>query len=115
MTAGERLIASFPLKERFYDAHERRAYLRILEVARRIVDDPSLLQLGQAFLDQFVRDDPRQRQNYDLWVAALRLGPEQVARGLIADDERGARLRESAPVFSPISEEQGRRLAKRRI
>jgi hypothetical protein len=114
MTAGERFIASLPLKERFYDAHERRAYQRSLEVARRIIDDPSLLDRGRAFLERFVRNDIRQRQSYQLWVATLGLGAETVARRLVADDERGERLRESAPVFSPISEEVARRLAEDR-
>jgi len=114
MTAGERLIASLPLKERFYDAHERRVYWRSVEVARRIVDDPSLLYRGRAFLERFVRDDPRQRQSYQLWVVTLGLGAETVARRLVADDELGERLRESAPVFSPISEAAAHHLTERR-
>ncbi len=113
MTAGERFIQSAPLKERFRDAHERRAYQRTLEVARRIVDDPALLEKGRAFLDRFVKDDPRQRRVYVLWTEILRLEPEQVVRRLIADDEQGAFLRETAPVFTTISPETARHLVSR--
>lgn len=113
MTAGDRFIQSAPLKARFRDAHERRAYQRALEVARRIVDDPSLLEKGRAFLDRFVKDDPRQRRGYALWIETLRLEPEQVVRLLIADDEQGAFLRETAPVFTTISPDTAHQLTSR--
>ncbi len=62
MTRGDQLLRSVPLKDHFYDAHERRSYLRAVEVAKRIVDDPSVLQRGWKFLHRFVRNDPYQRR-----------------------------------------------------
>ncbi len=105
MTAGERLIQSIALKARFYDAHERRAYGRAVEVARRIVDDPTLLERGRAFLETFVGADPRQAEAYRLWIDTLALGADGVARLLLADDELGAYLRGTAPVFTTISKD----------
>ncbi|WP_297515459.1 hypothetical protein [uncultured Caulobacter sp.] len=94
-------------KTRFHDAHDRRAFARALEIATRLLEDPSLLGQGSTYLDRFVRSDPRQARAYDLWRGLLAEGAEHVALALIADDERGAYLRETAPVFTTI-EGQGR-------
>jgi len=110
MTPGEHLIGSLPLKAEFYDRHEWRAYLRMVEVARRLVDAPELLERGRDYLEKFVRGDPHQKHIYQLWRAALALPVEDIARHLLADDERGAALRESAPVFVVISAAENRQL-----
>lgn len=89
-------------KTRFHDAHDRRAYDRAVEIAARVLDDPSLLSQARAYLDRFMRADPRQARAYGLWLDALAGGAEHVALALIADDERGAYLRETAPVFTTI-------------
>jgi len=102
-----------PLKTQFHDAHERRAYLRTLEIARRILADPKLLKRGRDYLDRFVRDDPHQRRVYELWIDALRQKPERLVLELVADTERGAHLRETAPVFSVIEADLARRIGRR--
>jgi hypothetical protein len=43
-SAGDRLIAEAKLKQRFRDAHERRAYARAVETAKRLVNDPGLIE-----------------------------------------------------------------------
>lgn len=103
MKNGEQWVGSVGLKDRFRDAHERRSYLRAVHVARRIVDDPSLLDAGRVFLDRFVRDDPRQSAGYALWLRTLELAPGDIALRLIEDSEAGEALRDSAPVFAVIS------------
>ncbi len=110
MTRGDQLLRSVPLKDHFYDAHERRSYLRAVEVAKRIVDDPSVLQRGRKFLDRFVRNDPYQRPSYELWTRTLQLPPEDIARRLLEDSQSGQALRDSAPVFAVISEDEAKRL-----
>ena len=102
MTRGERLVRSWPLKESFYDAHARRAYAVMVEVASRIIDEPALIDEGRAFLERFSRDDPRQQDAYRAWAELLGQSAEQIARELLRDDERGAQLRDSAPVFVVI-------------
>src|ERR1019366_8428660 len=106
MTRGQRLVQSMALKKSFCDAHERRAYLRMAEVASRIVDDPSLVERGRGFLNRFVRADPHQRTAYDAWVELLGCEPEQIARELLADTAKGEALRDSAPVFVVIPPER---------
>jgi len=110
MTRGQRLIGSLRIKDRFYDAHERRSYLRTVEVAKRIVDDPSLIEEGRDYLERFVRDDPHQRGGYELWTETLQLPPEEIARRLLSDTENGAELRNTAPVFVVISAGEAQRL-----
>ena len=102
MTRGERLVQSLPLKTSFYDAHERRAYSRMIEVASRILDDASLIERGRAFLARFVREDVRQRRGYETWIELLDYTPEHIVRELLSDTPRGEALRETAPVFTVI-------------
>jgi hypothetical protein len=111
MTPGERLVGSLPMKELFYDAHERRSYLRAVEIAKRLVDDPSLVARGKEFLERFSRRDPHQTAAYRKWSKILRdAGPEEIARMLLQDSAEGAELRETAPVFVVIHEQEARRL-----
>lgn len=104
MTAGEQLLASVPLKSVFHDRHERREYNRAVEVARRIVDHPSLVNNGKQFLEKHVRPDPHQAAIYTLWTEIIALPPAQIARALLDDSNRGSELRASAPVFVVLNE-----------
>jgi hypothetical protein len=113
VTRGQHLVKSLPLKTSFYDSHERRSYVRMMEVAARIVDDSSLTNRGRDFLERFVRDDPHQAVAYRAWVELLRGPPETIARELLADSPRGAALRDSAPVFVAFSAAQAKELWRR--
>jgi hypothetical protein len=110
MTKGERLLQSIKLKDHFHDNHDRRAYLRTVEVAKRIVDEPELVQRGRAFLERFTRNEPNHRTAYEAWNDLLRLSPEEIAIRLLADNEQGTLLRDSAPVFVVFSREEALRL-----
>lgn len=113
MTPGQRLVRALPLKQSFYDAHERRAYLRMVEVAAKIVDDASLIERGRAHLERFARNDARQASAYRAWSDLLRAPVEDIARALLADDDRGATLRDTAPVFVVFSAEQAKEIWQR--
>jgi hypothetical protein len=82
--------------------------LRAVEIAELIVGDPGAVLRGHAFLERFVRPDPRQKRVYELWLKALANEPRQIAARLLADDDEGERLRESAPVFGVITPERAR-------
>ena len=105
MSKGERFLASLPLKTSFYDRYEKRSYFIAREVARRILDDPSLLAVGREYLERFMRPDPHQSEHYGLWNQMLRLSPEEIARRLLEDTERGALLRDTYPVFVVLPQE----------
>lgn len=64
MTPGQRLVRSLSLKKSFYDAHERRAYLRMIEVAACTVDNSNAIERGRAHLERFTRSDARQARAY---------------------------------------------------
>jgi hypothetical protein len=113
MTRGERLVRSLPLKTSFYDLHERRSYLRMMEVASRIIDNQSLIDRGRAFLERFTRNDPHQAIAYHTWTDLLRNPAETIARELLADSATGASLRDSAPVFVVISAAQASEIWRR--
>jgi hypothetical protein len=109
MTRGELFVRSLALKQDFYDAHERRAYLRMVEVGKRIVDDPSLLEHGREFFERFTRGDQHQRLAYLRWMGLLDAPPEEIVRRLLDDTEDSAELRNTAPVFVVISGEEARK------
>lgn len=110
MSKGESFVAALPLKARFHDAHERRAYLRAMEIAKRIIDDPNLIAVGARYLDQFMRDDPHQAEACRIWRGVLAQPPEQIARALLEDSVSGAELRNTAPVFVTLSAETLRQI-----
>ncbi len=106
MSHGERLIAGACLKQHFHDAHERRAYLRAVETAKRLADDPTLLQPGRTFAERFMRMDPHLSPYYALWLDLLSKDALSVARSLIEDSEQGALLRDTSPVFVTFTEQE---------
>jgi|SRR6185312_6628005 len=113
MTPGHELVRSLPLKRSFYDAHERRSYLRMMEVAAGIVDDSGAIERGRAHLERFTRHDPRQAGAYRMWTELLRSPASEIARALLADDEQGAALRDTAPVFVVFTPEQAKEIWRR--
>ncbi|MDP3746714.1 MAG: hypothetical protein Q8Q88_06650 [Phenylobacterium sp.] len=106
------LDSGLPLKRVFRDRYELRTYVRALLLAKRLLENPGLIAKGQAYLERFVRTDPRQRDIYEFWSEAVRLPVGQLVSDLLADDERGASLRETAPVFVVIPPEQVTALAR---
>lgn len=106
MKRPEQFIDTLALKRSFYDAHEERAYLRAVETARRLLVEPALLERGTEHLERFVRPDPHQARYYALWSETLAQGVTEVVRKLLEDSERGAALRDSSPVFVPLSKEE---------
>lgn len=110
MTATETPIAALPRPQRFHDRHEERTYLRAVETARRILDDPSLIAKGAIHLERFMSPDPRQAACYLLWREVLADGAERLVRRLLADSDEGRALRESSPVFVTFTPEELRAL-----
>lgn len=99
MTPGEAFLASVPLKTVFYDRYEERAYRRAIQIAKRIVDDPSTIQNAVSYIERHVRSDPRQAATYEMWKRLLQASGIEIAVALLEDSERGTELRNTAPVF----------------
>jgi hypothetical protein len=87
------------MKTCFRDRHDRVDYLKVCEVARRIVRDPLLIEAARDFVETIMLADPHQRVHAEMWLATLRLPPAEIAEALVADTERGRLLRETRPVF----------------
>jgi hypothetical protein len=84
---------------RFHDRHEWIDFLKVREVARRIVADPSMIDDARRFVETHMVPDPHQRTYALMWVELLRLPAEQIAAALIEDSARGRLLRETSPPF----------------
>ncbi len=87
------------MKTCFCDRHDRVDYLKVCEVARRIVDDPLLIATARDFVETVMLADPHQRIHAEMWRALLRRSPAEIAEALVEDTPRGQLLRETRPVF----------------
>jgi hypothetical protein len=105
-------VLAVQLKRAFRDKHDRRAYLRAYILGKRLLENPALLEKGRVFLERFVKGDPRQRHIYALWMEALSHPVDEVVARLLADNEQGAALRETAPVFVVVSADEVRALER---
>jgi hypothetical protein len=93
-------------KRDFYDAHERRAYERAIRLANSLVETPSLLDAGIRFLERFMGAESSQADVYQAWMTLLRRSPADVASALVEDSDYGRFLRETAPSFRSLTEEE---------
>jgi hypothetical protein len=112
LSLGPHIDGAVRLKSTFRDAYERRAYLRAFLLAKRILERPEIIARGRAYLDRFVKHDPRQSRSYRAWTDTLCLSPEEIVVRLLADDSQGAFLRETAPVLTVIPPDDVRALAR---
>jgi hypothetical protein len=87
------------VKTRFHDRHERIDYLKVCEVARRIIADPSLIDTARRFVEAALLPDPHQRKYGLMWRDLLAKPASEIAAALVEDTERGQLLRETRPVF----------------
>ncbi|AWN51844.1 hypothetical protein [Methylobacterium sp. 17Sr1-1] len=103
MTEGERFVGSLLAKTDFHDSSKRRSYVFTRAVATRLVDNPTLIRNGQAYLERHMRGDPRQSRYYAMWTDLLRQDVTVIARRLLEDSPEGDLLRDTQPVFVVLS------------
>jgi hypothetical protein len=96
------------VKTRFYDRHERLDYLKVCEVARRIVADPSLIESARRFVETAMLPDPHRHKYGLIWRELLAKPASEIAAAVIEDGEGGQLLRETRPLF-------GRGLSSREV
>src|SRR5580698_4129158 len=65
------------MKNNFHDRHDRIDYLKACEVARRIVQDPSLIADARDFLETWMLTDPQQRAHALTWRVLLQRPPRR--------------------------------------
>jgi hypothetical protein len=86
----------------FRDRHHRYSYLVACEIARRIVEDPTLVESGRRHLLRFSRPDPAQREAYALWERLIDQPVSLIAERLTERSARGDYTRETAPAFGHL-------------
>ena len=99
MTEGELFVGSLPTKTDFYDRSKRRSYEFTRAVAKRMIDDPTLVVDGLSYLERLMRGDPRQSRYYALWTDLLRQDVRVVVSRMLEDTPDGDLLRDTQPVF----------------
>jgi hypothetical protein len=100
-------------KRVFRDRAEVRAYERAILLTKRLLDDPTLVERARAYLNRFVSKDPNQKRAYDLWIVMLATPLERFVPQFLADNEDGAYLRETVPVFTIVPPSEVRELTDR--
>lgn len=86
----------------FRDRQHRYSYLVACETARRLVENPALIDRGRRHLDRFVRHDPRQSDGYRLWTKLMEEPAAVIAERLTERSPRGDYTRETAPSFGAL-------------
>ena len=71
-------------------------------MARRILDDPSLVERGRNHLEHFIAPDASQRAGYALWARLIAEPPATIAAQLIERSPHGDYVRETAPSFGAL-------------
>ena len=99
LTFGEQFVEALPKKSRFYDRNERRQYEMTRAVAAHLIDDPTLLRNGLAFVRHHMSGDAAQSQYFAIWEDLLRADVSDIVRSLLEDSARGSLLRDTQPVF----------------
>lgn len=100
-------------KHAFRDRAEVKAYARAILLTKRLLEDPTLVERGRSYLDRFVSKDPNQKRSYDLWIIMLATPLEHFVPQFLADNDDGAFLRETAPVFTVVPPNEVRELTER--
>jgi hypothetical protein len=60
----------------FHDRDDRLRFLKACETARRIRENPALIESARAFVARFMAPDPHQRRYAALWQNLLARGAE---------------------------------------
>jgi hypothetical protein len=89
------------MKTAFRDRHEKLRYAKFLEVARRLRQNPAMIDEARAFVLAHMKTDTHQRTYADRWLAVLGLPVEIIIDTLLADSPEGDLLRDTAPPFGP--------------
>jgi hypothetical protein len=87
------------MKTAFRDRHEQLRYAKFVEVARRLRQNPAMIDDARAFILTHMQSDPHQREYADRWVAVLALRVEMIIDKLLAESPEGDLLRDTAPPF----------------
>jgi hypothetical protein len=88
----------------FYDRHDAFEFLVGCEVARRLLEDQSLIAVAQVKLEE-LGGVPNHRDAYNLWSKLLELPLEEIARKLNQNDEEGDYIRQTRPSFIALPED----------
>ncbi|EWY42811.1 hypothetical protein N825_00895 [Skermanella stibiiresistens SB22] len=72
------------------------------EICRRILLDPSLIDVARGHLERFMDPDPHQAPYYAMWRDLLDLPPAELVEHLLEDSPRGDLVRETMPSFGGI-------------
>ena len=87
------------MKTEFYDRHEHIEYLKACEIARRIMENPAIVEDARRWLEEVMAPDPHQAKYVAIWRELLACPPADIASALLEDSERGQLLRETRPIF----------------
>jgi len=87
------------LKTVFRDRHEQLRYAKFVEVARRLQEQPGIIDDTRGFVETHMLTDPHHRAYPDCWLAVLALPIEMIIDKLLADTPEGDLLRDTAPPF----------------
>ena|ERR1039458_3894419 len=87
------------MTSRFYDRNHAFQYLVGREIARRLVDDPSLIETAKLSLKKHAGSDPQNNHSYRVWSKLLQNSVDEIAKQLSQNDAHGDLVRQTRPPF----------------
>ena len=87
------------MKTAFRDRREQLRYAKFVEVARRLRQNPAIIDDARGFVLAHMHPDPHQRAYAERWLVVLALSVETMIDKLLTDDAEGDLLRDTAPPF----------------
>ncbi|WP_342359058.1 hypothetical protein [Terrarubrum flagellatum] len=87
---------------RFWDRSKRRAWDRAIRFTDRVAAHPSSIRQVVEWINAHWAGDPAAAESLRLWRGVLTNDPQQIAKLVLADDDRGEFLRDTIPPIFPI-------------
>jgi len=88
--------------DEFRDRSHRYSYLVACETARRLQEDPGLIEIGRQHLEKFQAGKAEYRAGCELWLGLLNAGVPTIVSALTARSHAGDYARETAPSFGGL-------------
>jgi hypothetical protein len=98
-------------KTDFWDRSQKFRYLIMAEIAKRLVEQPELIEQGRRHLETSMAHDKQVVPFYRAWKAIIDCPAEEIARRWLADTDEGDMLRANPPLFDIVEGETRRRVS----
>ena len=89
-------------KTDFWDRNQKFRYLIMAEIAKRLLEQPELLERGRRYLETHMAPNAQVAGSYRAWKKIIDRPAEEIVRRWLDDTEEGDTLRANPPLFDVV-------------